>query len=73
MRPRPDAMRPRSKQRRERVRPRLRTNDLASRPHGPRGLNIPDEHDIVYMYIAHVIFSLVSNSNLNSPTIVVQK
>jgi len=30
---RPDAMRP------ERV--RLRLNDLASRPHGPRGLNIP--------------------------------
>jgi len=47
MRPRPDAMRPRSKQRRERVRPRLRQNDLASRPHGPPGLNIPDEHDIV--------------------------
>jgi len=35
MRPRPDAMRP------ERVRPRLRPNDLASRPHGPRGLSMP--------------------------------
>jgi len=32
---RPDAMRPRPK----RVRPKL--NDLASMPHGPRGLNIP--------------------------------
>ena len=75
MKPRSDAMRPRSKQRRERVRPRLRPtpNDLASRPHGPRGLNIPDEHDIAYTYITHFIFSLVSNSNLNSPTIVVQK
>jgi len=31
------------------------------------------EHDIVYMYITHFIFSLVSNSNLNSPTIIVQK
>ena len=31
------------------------------------------EHDIVYMYITHFIFSFVSNSNLNSPTIVVQK
>ena len=30
------------------------------------------EHDIVYMYITHFIFSLVSNSNLNRPTIVVQ-
>ena len=66
-------MRPRSRQRRERVRPRLRPNDLAPNPHGSPGLNIPDEHDIVYMYITHVIFSLVSNSNLNSPTIVVQK
>ena len=36
---RPDAMRPRSRPRPERV--RLRPNDLASRPHGPRGLNIP--------------------------------
>jgi len=71
VRPKLDAMRPRSKQRRERVRPR--PNDLASRPHGPPGLNIPDEHDIVYMYITHFIFSLVSNSNLNSPMIVVQK
>jgi len=34
-------MRPRSRLRPERVRPRLRPNDLASRPHGPRGLNIP--------------------------------
>jgi len=64
-------MRPRSRQRPERVRPRL--NDLASRPYGPRGLNIPDEYDIAYMYNTHFIFSLVSNSNLNSPTIVVQK
>ena len=39
MRPRPDAMRPRSRPGPERVRPR--PNDLASRPHGPRGLNIP--------------------------------
>jgi len=31
------------------------------------------EHGIVYMYITHFIFSLVSNSNFNSPTIVVQK
>jgi len=37
MMPRPDAMRPRP----ERVRPRLRPSDLASRPHWPRGLNIP--------------------------------
>jgi len=36
---RPAAMRPRSRPRPERVRPR--PNDLASRPHGPRGLNIP--------------------------------
>jgi len=64
-------MRPRSRQRPERV--RLRPNDLTSRPHWPRGLNIPDEHDIVYMNITHFIFSLVSNSNLNSPPIVVQK
>ena len=44
MRPRPDAMRPRSRPRPETVRPRLRPrpNDLASMPHGPRGLNIPD-------------------------------
>ena len=43
MRPRPDAMRLRSRTRPERVRPKLRPrpNDLASRPHGPRGLNIP--------------------------------
>ena len=43
MRPRPDAIRPRSRPRPERVRPKLRPrpNDLASRPHGPRGLNIP--------------------------------
>ena len=34
-------MRPRSRPRPERVRPRLRPNDLASRPHEPRGLNIP--------------------------------
>ena len=34
---RPDAMRPRP----DRVRPRLRPNNLASRPHEPRGLNIP--------------------------------
>ena len=43
----------------------------------PRGLNIPDEYDIVNMTLTqcntHFIFSLVSNSNLNSPTIVVQK
>ena len=51
MRPRPDAMRPRSRPRPERVRPRLRPrpNDWASRPHGPPGLNIPgiltDEHN----------------------------
>ena len=64
-------MRPRSRQRPERA--RLRPNDLTSRPHWPRGLNIPDEHDIVYMNITHFIFSLVSNSNLNSPPIVVQK
>ena len=32
-------MRPRP----ERVRPRLRPNDLASRPHGPRGFNIPGQ------------------------------
>ena len=45
MRPSPDAMRPRSRPRPERVRPRLRPrpNDLASRPHGHRGLNIPVE------------------------------
>ena len=36
----PDAMRPRSRPRPETVRPR--PNDLASRPHRPRGLNIPD-------------------------------
>jgi len=30
------------------------------------------ERDIMYMYITHFIFSLVSNSNLNRPTIVVQ-
>ena len=39
MRPRPDAMRPRSRLRPERV--WLRPNDLASRPHGPRGINTP--------------------------------
>ena len=38
---RPDAMRPRSRPKPERVRPR--PNDLASRPRGPRGLNIPVE------------------------------
>jgi len=38
MRPRPDAMRPRSRP--DAMRPRLRPIDLASRPHGPRGLNI---------------------------------
>ena len=37
---RPDAMRPRSRPRPERVRLRPRPNDLASRPHGPPGLNI---------------------------------
>jgi len=38
-----DATRPRSRPRPERVRPRLRPrpNDFASRPHGPRCLNIP--------------------------------
>ena len=36
---RPDAMRPRSRPKPERVRP----NDLASRPRGPRGLDIPVE------------------------------
>ena len=41
MRPRPDAMRPRSMPRPERVRPRLRPNDSALRPYGPWGLNIP--------------------------------
>jgi len=34
-------MRPRSRPRPERVRPRLRPDELAWRPHGPRGLNIP--------------------------------
>jgi len=38
---RPDAMRPGSRPKPERVRPR--PNDLASRPRGPRGLNIPVE------------------------------
>ena len=44
MRPMPDAMRPRSRPRPERVRPwlRPRPNDLASRPHGPQVLNIPE-------------------------------
>ena len=41
MTPRPDAMRPRSRLRPDGVRPRPRPNDLASRSHGPRGLNIP--------------------------------
>jgi len=39
MRPRPDATRPRSRPRPEKV--RLKPNDLASKPMWPRGLNIP--------------------------------
>ena len=46
MRPRPDVMRPRLRPRPERVRLRPRPNDLDSRPHGPRGLNIPGYYSV---------------------------
>ena len=32
----------------QKVRPRLRPNDLASRPHGPRGLNIPAHNHMAW-------------------------
>ena len=47
MRPRPDAIRPRSRPRSERVRPRPK--DLALRPHWLRGLNIPVKQQIHVM------------------------
>ena len=55
MRPRPDALRPRS---------RPRTNDLASRSHGPRGLNIPGLYTLYdYIYSTRQFHGLHRRSN----------
>jgi len=49
MRPRPDAMRTRS---------RPRPNDLAWRPMWPRGLNIPDNYGVIIVNTGLKLFAL---------------